>query len=284
MAGKYRDFDGQYAMIEVNFIIQDPRLDTMTSNQRWIYVVLWCYAVQQRSDTFRMPDVSKSLSRLSRVDARSIFSALTKLQQLCLIEYDGKNTITVCGIKNKHPNLKWKENSKSEDLDSKSVPKRKRNSKRNKEKEKEKENNIPYDLIVSDLNKKSNQNYRSTSSKNQELIRARWNEGYTLPDFEYVHTVKCEQWLNTESEQYLRPLTLWGTKFESYRNQRPLKQIQSEEKWARTAKCPKCANVGAVVEWPKDIPKAKEATGKDPIWQNGTVYMQCSKCEHKWNI
>ena len=40
-----------------------------------------------------------------------------------------------------------------------------------------------------------------------------------MEDFENVIEKKCAAWKGTEMEQYLRPETLFGTKFESYLNQ-----------------------------------------------------------------
>jgi len=139
MAGKYRDFDGQFAMLDVGFVLQDQRLDNLTDAQKWLYICLWCYAVQQRRETVVVLNVARTLARVSRLDPRTIPAALAKLQHLCLIEYDGENTITVCGVMKKHPNLKWKDKGINENITSKSTPKRKRKSKRNKEKEKEQE-------------------------------------------------------------------------------------------------------------------------------------------------
>lgn len=76
------------------------------------------------------------------------------------------------------------------------------------------------EFIVADLNSKAGTEYRPSSKKTQALIRARMAEGFSLSDFEHVHSVKCLEWLNTDKEQYLRPETLYGPKFESYKNQR----------------------------------------------------------------
>lgn len=78
---------------------------------------------------------------------------------------------------------------------------------------------IPYREIISALNEATGASYKSSTKKNQELIQARWNEGFRLPDFSTVIRKKVAQWKGTENEQYLRPLTLFGTKFESYLNQ-----------------------------------------------------------------
>ena len=48
-------------------------------------------------------------------------------------------------------------------------------------------------------------------------------EKFTEEDFYTVIDKKCNEWLGTEMERYLRPQTLFGTKFESYLNQNIVK-------------------------------------------------------------
>lgn len=74
--------------------------------------------------------------------------------------------------------------------------------------------------IVEYLNEKAGTNYRATTEKTKTLIKARMNEKYTVEDFYSVIDKKTAEWLNTEQEKYLRPETLFGTKFESYLNQK----------------------------------------------------------------
>jgi uncharacterized phage protein (TIGR02220 family)/predicted phage replisome organizer len=79
---------------------------------------------------------------------------------------------------------------------------------------------IPYRDIVSYLNERVGTNYQPTSKKTQSLIKARFNEKFTLEDFKAVIDIKAAEWLGTEMQKYLRPETLFGTKFESYLNQK----------------------------------------------------------------
>ena len=85
-------------------------------------------------------------------------------------------------------------------------------------KKKEKDNNI-YSLVIDYLNKKANTNYRPTTKNTQSFINARVKEGYTIEDFKKVIDNKSKEWLNTDFEKYLRPATLFGTKFENYLNE-----------------------------------------------------------------
>jgi uncharacterized phage protein (TIGR02220 family) len=79
---------------------------------------------------------------------------------------------------------------------------------------------INYKSIVEFLNEKCGTSYRSSTVKTQRLIKARFNEGFTEEDFRKVIETKARDWLGTEMEQYLRPETLFGTKFEGYLNQK----------------------------------------------------------------
>lgn len=73
--------------------------------------------------------------------------------------------------------------------------------------------------VIDFLNKKISTNYKSSSSKTITSINARLKEGFTLEDFKTVIEKKCREWKGTDMEKYLRPETLFGTKFESYLNQ-----------------------------------------------------------------
>lgn len=78
---------------------------------------------------------------------------------------------------------------------------------------------IPYKEVCEYLNNRTGSNYKHTTRKTKDLIRARFNEGFTLEDFEVVIDKKCVEWMNTDMQKYLRPETLFGTKFEGYLNQ-----------------------------------------------------------------
>jgi len=82
--------------------------------------------------------------------------------------------------------------------------------------------NVPYEEIISYLNLKIGSNYRSSSKETRKHIKARFNEKYTLEDFYKVIDNMTAEWLGDEKmSRYLRPETLFGTKFESYKNRIP---------------------------------------------------------------
>ena len=78
-----------------------------------------------------------------------------------------------------------------------------------------------YNEIIDYLNLKTNSSYKSTTPKTRELIKARYNEGFTLDDFKQVIDNKVNSWGNDEKMvAYLRPETLFSNKFESYLNEK----------------------------------------------------------------
>ena len=79
-------------------------------------------------------------------------------------------------------------------------------------------NNIA--AVVAYLNEKAGTNYRASSKATARHIKARYEEGYTLQDFYTVIDKKVAEWKGGEMERYLRPETLFGTKFEGYLNAR----------------------------------------------------------------
>lgn len=94
------------------------------------------------------------------------------------------------------------------------------------EKDKERDTNIKkeYIYIVEYLNEKAGTKYKPTTKKTQTCIHARLAEGYSVEDFKTVIDKKCDEWIGTDLEPYLRPETLFGTKFESYLNQKITKK------------------------------------------------------------
>ena len=91
------------------------------------------------------------------------------------------------------------------------------------EEEEEEEEEIDiniYSSIINYLNSSAKTNFRQSNKKTKTLIKARINEGFTEEDFFRVIDNKVREWSNTEMEKYLRPETLFGTKFEGYLNQK----------------------------------------------------------------
>ncbi|MDG0821121.1 conserved phage C-terminal domain-containing protein [Staphylococcus equorum] len=84
---------------------------------------------------------------------------------------------------------------------------------------------IPYQSIIEYLNEKTGKHYKHTTNKTKSFIEARWKEDFREEDFKKVIDIKVQEWKGTDQDKYLRPETLFGTKFEGYRNQ----QISNKE-------------------------------------------------------
>ena len=86
---------------------------------------------------------------------------------------------------------------------------------------------IPYKEITDYLNAAANKNYRHTTVTTRKAIKARCGEGFDINDFKKVIDIKTKEWKDdVKMNQFLRPETLFGTKFESYLNQ--TEQVNSE--------------------------------------------------------
>ena len=89
-----------------------------------------------------------------------------------------------------------------------------------------KENKDMYSPIVEDLNKVVSSKYRPTNIKTKELIDLRIKDGFYLDDFKAVHRNMERKWGSDEKMcSFLRPITLYSNKFESYLN---IKEAQTK--------------------------------------------------------
>lgn len=146
------------------------------------------------------------LNMLEILDDNTIYMAEVKKLTGCETEYAKKK---------REYRQKLLETKQTEDI----VETKKDNVRQEIEKEKELEKDKEiYKHIVDYLNEKVGTHYRATNKTTQKHINARLKEGYTYDDFKIVIDKKCAEWKGTSMEQYLRPETLFGTKFENYLN------------------------------------------------------------------
>ncbi len=73
-----------------------------------------------------------------------------------------------------------------------------------------------YQEIITYLNNHTGKQFKWNTPKTKALMQARLNEGFTVEEFKQVIEIKCKQWLTGDYFNYLRPATLFGTKFEGY--------------------------------------------------------------------
>lgn len=96
------------------------------------------------------------------------------------------------------------------------------------EREIDKEKNKDIVEIIEYLNTVLGTNYKTTTKKTRDLIKARMNDNFTVDDFKTVIDKKFNQWSNDEKmSAFLRPETLFSTKFESYLNEKGKKDEKS---------------------------------------------------------
>lgn len=91
----------------------------------------------------------------------------------------------------------------------------------------------PYAEVLNYLNAATGKNFRACDPT-KKLIRARFHEGYTLEDFRTVIDNKVTAWRgDPEWEKFLRPQTLFGSKFDAYLNEvvkkRPMSRGEEQQ-------------------------------------------------------
>lgn len=73
--------------------------------------------------------------------------------------------------------------------------------------------------IVAYLNEKTGSHFRPSAKETVKCISARLKEGYSVSDCKRVIDSRVKEWEGDKlMRQYLRPITLFGTKFEGYLN------------------------------------------------------------------
>ena len=73
-------------------------------------------------------------------------------------------------------------------------------------------------IIIDYLNSKLGTHYKTNTASTRKHITARLREGYTVDNFKTVIDSKSKEWRGTDNQKYLRPETLFGSKFEGYLN------------------------------------------------------------------
>lgn len=165
-----------------------------------------------------------------KINPSTFYKYLKTLEKLEMINLKSNNKMTIVTIEN------WRKYQ----VEDKEVYQQNNNKITTKEQQNntnknDKNDKNIYKYIVEYLNRKCNKNFKPTTKKTKSLINARIKEGFSLDDFKKVIDIKCSQWLGTEMEKYLRPETLFGTKFESYLNEKPkVDKPPTPDNWRRS--------------------------------------------------
>lgn len=95
--------------------------------------------------------------------------------------------------------------------------------------------NEVYESIISYLNSKAGTGFKSQTNSYRTFINARLKNGYKLEDFYKVIDNKCNEWIGTDFQKFLRPETLFGNKFDSYLNQMVTKKSNQEKAYEQVS-------------------------------------------------
>jgi len=94
------------------------------------------------------------------------------------------------------------------------------NNKKSNNSRADEKNDELIDQVVNYLNEKTGKDFKATTKQTVSLIKARARDGNSFDDFKKVIDTKTNQWLsNPDMNRYLRPQTLFGNKFEAYREE-----------------------------------------------------------------
>ena len=190
----------------------------------------------------------KSLAKQLRIGEQSVRTALTLLKSTNFLTIEPTSRfsiITICNYdlyQNPKNYTNQVNNQKDNQVLTKSQPSPNqvlttlnelKNDKNDKNVKKDILSGKKPDLItpIEYLNQKTQSHFDPKNKSNQDLIKARYNEGRTLEQFKQIIDTKTTQWLNDPKMIiYLRPSTLFNrTNFENYLNE-PRKQIRLEPK------------------------------------------------------
>jgi len=116
MGGKRRDFSGQFAISEIDFWLNDPRVTGAGSAFRTYLHYTWMIAVKERREQLPYWWDTRSITKAAGLDHRTGQKCAREAEQKCLHGRTADGRVIVYGVKAKHPNLKWKDGDISEDL------------------------------------------------------------------------------------------------------------------------------------------------------------------------
>ena len=221
---------------KIIMIDQLPGADTLMI----VWFKLLCFAGKQNNGgvftVAGVPHNAETLAAAFRRKPATVQRALDVFEQFGMIEIvDGVITITnwekhqnIDGMdkireQNRERKRKWDEKQKTKQTTAPTPP---------LDPPKPDENSDTVAAIVAYLNAKAGTNYRTNGArKTKSLIGARLAEGFTEDDFRTDIDHKCGAWLgDPKMRGFLRPETLFGSKFESYLNAAAIRPAQEPKK------------------------------------------------------
>ena len=236
LAGKTND--GGLVYMGQNMVFTDEMLATIFDEQVNIVRI-----ALQTLEQFGMIEVSRegligitnwekhqSTDKMARMKEQSRirqqkYYYRNKLRELGVNVDEQGFTDDVDKLKDMYENLEQEPNvrltlANETEVRSKKLEERSKKKEVNKDHSTAKAERIPFKEIIEYLNDQTGRRYSHTANKNQDLIKARWNEGFRVEDFKQVIDTKVKDWGNdSKMNQYLRPVTLFSNKFDDYLNQ-----------------------------------------------------------------
>lgn len=182
----------------------------------------------------RIPYNAEMLATITGHQVGTVKQALTVFKDLGLIEVLDNGAIYMLDIQNfigngssdgdrKRADRKGITDKRPTNVRQMSTIVRDRDIDKVRERDRDRERDKDTENIISFLNSTTGSKYKASTDKTRRLIAARLAEGFTVDDFKAVISKKAKEWQNTDMAQYLRPETLFGTKFEGYLNQPEVK-------------------------------------------------------------
>lgn len=212
-------------------ILDDPKIKRMSDKTFKIFIFLLLFARELDGDGVIHRTTCDVAWRI-RISETSLMAALEDLVSLNVVSYNSEQIQF----------LNWqKRQYKSDDVTERVQRYRKRfsnvtsnvidtDTEQIQNRTEDIAAQVPFEEIIDYLNTRSGKKFRSSGAATKRHIVARWNEGFRVDDFQRVIDNKCGQWLDDKKmSEYLRPETLFGTKFESYLNS----EAEKKEHWER---------------------------------------------------
>ena len=161
-------------------------------------------------------EFNKGVKKSEVVTARTLWRWLKKFEEWQMLSIKSTTQFSVVTI------LKWSDYQKGVQRVSNACPTDVQRVSTNNN-----DNNVNKNIyveIIGFLNEKAGTNFKHSTNKTRDLIKARLNEGFTVNDFKTVIEYCCKEWKGKVfsngkiGDSYLRPTTLFNNKFDERLN------------------------------------------------------------------
>lgn len=161
-------------------------------------------------------EFNKGAKKNEVVTARTLWRWLKKFEEWQMLSIKSTTQFSVVTI------LKWSDYQKGVQPVSNACPTDVQRVSTNNN-----DNNVNKNIyveIIGFLNEKAGTNFKHSTNKTRDLIKARLNEGFTINDFKTVIEYCCREWKGKVfsngkiGDSYLRPTTLFNNKFDERLN------------------------------------------------------------------